>query len=67
MKEDVETYEKKIFNLENENKIMTEKILSKANTMLNSTITFPQPTIPRRNSVPARSWKYHSPVPELDF
>ena len=46
MKKDVETYEKKIFNLENENKIMTEKILSKANTMLNSTITFPQPTIP---------------------
>ena len=46
MKEDVETYEKKISNLENENKIMTEKILSKANTMLNSTITLPQATIP---------------------
>ena len=46
MKEDSETYEKKIFNLENENKIMTEKILSKANTMVNSTITLAQATIP---------------------
>ena len=36
---------KKIFNLENENKIMTEKILSKANTMVNSTITLAQATI----------------------
>ena len=45
MKEDSETYEKKIFNLENENKIMTEKILSKANTMVNSTITLAQATI----------------------
>ena len=42
---DSETYEKKIFNLENENKIMTEKILSKANTMVNSTITLAQATI----------------------
>ena len=46
MKEDSETYEKKILNLENENKIMTEKILSKANTMVNSTITLAQATIP---------------------
>ena len=45
MKEDSETYEKKISNLEAENKIMTEKILSKANTMLNSTITMEQGTI----------------------
>ena len=45
MKEDSETYEKKIANLETENKIMTEKILSKANTMLNSTITLAQPSI----------------------
>ena len=46
MKEDSETYEKKISNLENENKMMTEKILSKANTMVNSTITLAQATIP---------------------
>ena len=46
MKEDSETYEKKISNLENENKIMTEKILSKANTMFNSTITLAPATIP---------------------
>jgi hypothetical protein len=45
MKEDSETYEKKISNLEAENKIMPEKILSKANTMLNSTITMEQGTI----------------------
>ena len=45
MKEDSETYEKKISNLEAENKIMTEKIISKANTMLNSTITMEQGTI----------------------
>ena len=45
MKEDSETYEKKISNLEVENKIMTEKILSKANTMVNSTITMEQGTI----------------------
>ena len=45
MKEDSETYEKKISNLEAENKIMTEKILSKANTVLNSTITIEQGTI----------------------
>ena len=45
MKEDSETYEKKIANLETENKIMTEKILSKANTMLNSTITLAQQSI----------------------
>ena len=45
MKEDSETYEKKISNLENENRIMTEKILSKANTMFNSTITLAQATI----------------------
>ena len=46
MKEDSETYEKKISNLENENKLMTEKILSKANSMFNSTITLAQATIP---------------------
>ena len=45
MKEDSETYEKKISNLEAENKIMTEKILSKANTMFNTTITMEQGTI----------------------
>ena len=45
MKEDSETYEKKISNLETENKIMTEKILSKANTMFNTTITMEQGTI----------------------
>ena len=45
MKEDNETYEKKIANLETENKIMTEKILSKANTMLNSTITLAQASL----------------------
>ena len=45
MKEDSETYEKKISNLEAENKIMTEKILTKANTMFNTTITMEQGTI----------------------
>ena len=55
LKEDSETYEKKIANLETENKIMTEKILSKANTMLNSTLTLQQATIPdsdkRKNEI----------------
>ena len=45
MKEDSETYEKKISNLEAENKIMTEKILSKANTLFNTTVTMEQGTI----------------------
>ena len=46
MEEEKATYEKKIASLEKENKIMTEKILSKANSMVNSTIIDTQATIP---------------------
>ena len=46
IEEEKGTYEKKIENLEKENKIMTEKILSKANSMVNSTIIDTQTTIP---------------------
>ena len=45
VKENNEAYEKKILNLETENKIMTEKIFSKANTLINSTISQNQGTI----------------------
>ena len=46
MEEDKLTYEKKISTLEKENKIMTEKILSKANSMINSTIAETQGSFP---------------------
>ena len=38
-------YEKKLSNLEKENKIMTEKLINKANTMVNSTIVDTKTTI----------------------
>ena len=38
-------YEKKIYNLEKENKIMTERLINKANTMINSTINDTQAAI----------------------
>ena len=40
------TYEKRISRLEKENKIMTEKLFTKANNMINSTIVKTQNTIP---------------------
>ena len=46
MEEDKIRYEKKISTLEKENKIMTEKILSKANSMINSTIAETQGSFP---------------------
>ena len=46
MEEDKIRYQKKISTLEKENKIMTEKILSKANSMINSTIAETQGTFP---------------------
>ena len=45
MEEDKLAYSKKISNLEKENKAMTEKILTKANSILNSSITETQNTI----------------------
>ena len=46
LEDDKSTYEKKISNLEKENKIMTERILTKANSMINSTVVDTQATYP---------------------
>jgi len=43
--EEKATYEKRISNLEKENRIMTERILTKANNIINSTIMDTQTTI----------------------
>ena len=46
LEEDKLAYSKKISNLEKENKVMTEKVLTKANSILNSSILDTQNTIP---------------------
>ena len=46
VKEINETYERKILNLETENKIMTEKMFSKASSLINTTMSQGQATIP---------------------
>jgi len=46
LKEEQSEYERKISNLEKENKLMTERILTKANSMINNTMTETQNTVP---------------------
>ena len=57
IEEDKSNYEKKLLNLEKENKIMTERILTKANSIVNSTIiTDTMNTIPGSERGPTRSF-----------
>ena len=55
LEDDKSTYEKKIENLEKENKIMTERIFTKANNMINSTVVDTQATYPGTDRYLAKS------------
>ena len=56
LENDKSTYEKKISNLEKENKIMTERIFTKANSMINSTIVDTQGSYPGTERYMAKSY-----------
>ena len=54
MKEDKGTYEKKISNLEKENKIMTDRILSKVDILLNPNVKETETSIPTTDRFPTK-------------
>ena len=55
LEDDKSTYEKKISNLEKENKIMTERIFTKANSMISSSIADTQASYPVTDRYMAKS------------
>ena len=55
LEDDKSTYEKKISNLEKENKIMTERIFTKANSMISSSIADTQASYPITDRYMAKS------------
>ena len=55
LEDDKSTYEKKISNLEKENKIMTERIFTKANSMISSSIVDTQASYPVTDRYMAKS------------
>ena len=73
IKEEQSDYERKLSNLEKENKLMTERILKKANNMINSSMNETQNTMPAtekgttiKNKLNNNSRKNNSSMPKTN-